>query len=66
MLLPGRENLTIEEIKREIFADLQAFHPEARPEYSPYDQAYKEVMKSYYKFPASGSVVSSYDAFKHP
>ncbi len=59
-----RENLTIEEVKREIFEDIRAFHPDVTPEYSPYDVAYKEILKSYYK--QTPTTVGSSGAFKHP
>ncbi len=58
----NREKLTIADIKGEIFEDIRAFHPDISPEYSPYDAAYKEILKSYYK----QTLPSVVGAFKHP
>ena len=56
----------MEDIKKEIFTDLKAYHKEIQPDASPYDMSYKDILKSYYKFPALFTPAGGADAFKHP
>lgn len=60
-----RANLTLDDIKQEIFKETVAFHPEIGMDYSPYDVSFKEILKSYSKHPGSLQHHNS-GHFKHP
>eukprot|EP00826_Nyctotherus_ovalis_P051104 TRINITY_DN6371_c0_g2_i3.p1 TRINITY_DN6371_c0_g2~~TRINITY_DN6371_c0_g2_i3.p1 ORF type:complete len:215 (-),score=43.29 TRINITY_DN6371_c0_g2_i3:84-728(-) len=63
--LDSKANLTLDDIKQEIFKETMAFHPEIRMDYSPYDTSFKEILKSYSKHPGSLAYHNS-NHFKHP